>query len=198
MIDCSDTSFSFLPESSLFVTWPLLPPSYEQTSATPAASSSPDRPIRERNKISYRLNHWPIWIFVFFIAPGPMTFELFEHGFTAACCVAGGRPGRHGDRRAVRQAARRRAGALHHPLHRRPAEPALSPHLLHGGVERGDHVRRAQHRRPRLGDRHRRVAAAADVRGRVLSDRRDHLAARRAGQLPRVKRSTKGEGHERR
>jgi hypothetical protein len=27
------------------------------------------------------LNHWPIWIFVFFIAPGPMTFRLFEHGF---------------------------------------------------------------------------------------------------------------------
>jgi hypothetical protein len=27
------------------------------------------------------LNHWPIWIFVFFIAPGPLTFDLFEHGF---------------------------------------------------------------------------------------------------------------------
>lgn len=38
--------------------------------------------IRERNKVSYRLNHLPIWIFVFFIAPGPMTFRLFEHGFT--------------------------------------------------------------------------------------------------------------------
>ena len=32
--------------------------------------------------MSYRLNHLPIWIFVFFIAPGPMTFRLFEHGFT--------------------------------------------------------------------------------------------------------------------
>jgi len=32
--------------------------------------------------VSYRLNHLPIWIFVFFIAPGPMTFRLFEHGFT--------------------------------------------------------------------------------------------------------------------
>jgi hypothetical protein len=40
-----------------------------------------DRRIRERNKISYRFNHWPIWIFVFFIAPGPMTFQLFETGF---------------------------------------------------------------------------------------------------------------------
>ena len=39
------------------------------------------RKIRERNKLYYRFNHWPIWIFVFFIAPGPMTFTLFEHGF---------------------------------------------------------------------------------------------------------------------
>ena len=39
------------------------------------------RKIRERNKLYYRFNHWPIWIFVFFIAPGPMTFALFEHGF---------------------------------------------------------------------------------------------------------------------
>ncbi|HWK12228.1 MAG TPA: hypothetical protein VNR64_19360 [Vicinamibacterales bacterium] len=42
-----------------------------------------DRQFRARNKITYRLAHWPIWIFVFFIAPGPMTFSLFEHGFTA-------------------------------------------------------------------------------------------------------------------
>jgi hypothetical protein len=40
-----------------------------------------DRRIRERNKINYRLAHWPIWIFVFFIAPGPLTFDLFERGF---------------------------------------------------------------------------------------------------------------------
>jgi hypothetical protein len=40
-----------------------------------------ERKIRERNKLYYRFNHWPIWIFVFFIAPGPLTFNLFEHGF---------------------------------------------------------------------------------------------------------------------
>lgn len=40
-----------------------------------------ERRLRERNKISYRLAHWPIWIWVFFIAPGPLTFDLFEHGF---------------------------------------------------------------------------------------------------------------------
>lgn len=38
------------------------------------------RPIRERNKKMYRLAHWPIWIWVFFLAPGPLTFDLFEHG----------------------------------------------------------------------------------------------------------------------
>ena len=38
------------------------------------------RQIRHRNKLHYRLNHWPIWIFVFFIAPGPLTFDLFERG----------------------------------------------------------------------------------------------------------------------
>jgi hypothetical protein len=40
-----------------------------------------DRRIRHRNKLYYRFNHWPIWIFVFFIAPGPLTFDLFERGF---------------------------------------------------------------------------------------------------------------------
>jgi len=40
-----------------------------------------ERQIRHRNKLHYRLNHWPIWIFVFFIAPGPLTFDLIERGF---------------------------------------------------------------------------------------------------------------------
>jgi len=39
------------------------------------------RRIRTRNKVLYRLAHWPIWIWVFFISPGPSTFELFAHGF---------------------------------------------------------------------------------------------------------------------
>lgn len=38
------------------------------------------RKIRERNKPHYRLAHWPIWIWVFFLAPGPLTFDLFAHG----------------------------------------------------------------------------------------------------------------------
>lgn len=45
------------------------------------------RKIREYNKLYYRVNHWPIWIFVFFIAPGPLTFDLFERGFDARMAV---------------------------------------------------------------------------------------------------------------
>lgn len=41
------------------------------------------RKIRVRNKAYYRVLHWPIWIFVFFIAPGPLTFDLFATGFDA-------------------------------------------------------------------------------------------------------------------
>ena len=41
------------------------------------------RRLRTRNKLYYRVLHWPIWIFVFFIAPGPLTFDLFERGFDA-------------------------------------------------------------------------------------------------------------------
>jgi len=37
--------------------------------------------IRTFNKKIYRLSHWPIWIWVFFLAPGPLTFDLFAHGF---------------------------------------------------------------------------------------------------------------------
>jgi hypothetical protein len=39
-----------------------------------------DRKLRIRNKVYYRVNHWPIWITVFFLAPGPWTFDLFEKG----------------------------------------------------------------------------------------------------------------------
>lgn len=40
------------------------------------------RKMRERNTRLYRLAHWPIWIWVFFLAPGPLTFTLFASGFT--------------------------------------------------------------------------------------------------------------------
>ena len=61
-----------------------LPPSYEQNLGhARRIELAGDRRIRERNKITYRLAHWPIWIWVFFIAPGPLTFDLFERGFDA-------------------------------------------------------------------------------------------------------------------
>jgi hypothetical protein len=61
----------------------IIPPSYEQAHGhARLIERASDRRIRERNKIRYRFAHWPIWIFVFFIAPGPMTFALFEHGAT--------------------------------------------------------------------------------------------------------------------
>jgi hypothetical protein len=46
-----------------------------------------ERKIRHRNKLYYRVNHWPIWIFVFFIAPGPWTFVLFETGFNSTLAL---------------------------------------------------------------------------------------------------------------
>jgi hypothetical protein len=42
------------------------------------------RKIRTRNKRYYRVLHWPIWIWVFFLTPGPLTFSLFAHGFSWA------------------------------------------------------------------------------------------------------------------
>ena len=64
------------------LSWPLLPPSYErQHGHAERIEFASDRRIRARNKISYRLAHWPLWIFVFLIAPGPLTFDLFERGF---------------------------------------------------------------------------------------------------------------------
>ena len=40
-----------------------------------------ERKLRARNKTYYRFNHWPIWITVFFLVPGPLTFDLIERGF---------------------------------------------------------------------------------------------------------------------
>jgi hypothetical protein len=59
----------------------LLPPSYRQRHGQAVrVELSADRQIRRRNKVSYRLAHWPIWIWVFFIFPGPLTADLFAHG----------------------------------------------------------------------------------------------------------------------
>ena len=39
---------------------------------------------RERNKNYYRVLHLPIWIWVFFILPGHLTYELYLHGPSSA------------------------------------------------------------------------------------------------------------------
>lgn len=46
-----------------------------------------DRKLRTRNKRMYRVAHWPIWIAVFFLAPGPWTFDLFAYGISGRQAV---------------------------------------------------------------------------------------------------------------
>ena len=112
---------------------PILPPSYEQTLGhAERVELATDRRIRQWNKVSYRLNHWPIWIWVFFIAPGPLTFDLFEHGFDrrlvlwlGAVVVGTGIAGLRGRLPGVEPRP------VHHPVHRGQAEPPLPPRLLH-------------------------------------------------------------------
>ena len=61
----------------------ILPPSYNYRDGhAERVELARDRVLRARNKISYRVAHWPIWIWVFFIAPGPITFQLFAGGPT--------------------------------------------------------------------------------------------------------------------
>ena len=157
------------------------------------------RKIRTRNKLYYRFNHWPIWIFVFFIAPGPLTFDLFERGFDArmmawlgAVLVGTGIAGYRG---------------------RLP------------GVEPAPYIIRFTEDRPN--PLYRRVCytfawsaaitfAVLNITGLVIAIVTGHWYLKQiyrfayfpiagsiwllgfAGKLPRVKPSTKGEGHERR
>ena len=96
------------------------------------------RKIRERNKLYYRFNHWPIWIFVFFIAPGPLTFDLFERGFDTrmalwlgAVLIGTGIAGLRGALPGVEPKP-----YIIRFTEDRP-ESALPPRLLHVRVERG-------------------------------------------------------------
>ena len=157
------------------------------------------RTIRHRNKLHYRFNHWPIWIFVFFIAPGPLTFDLFESGFDrrmvlwlgavlAATGIAGLRgrlPGCEPAPYIIRFTEDRP-----NPLYRRVcyttawgevvAFAVLNVAGLAWAVYSGDWRLRQMYE-----------AAYFPIAGTVWL-----LGA--FGLLPRVKRSTQGEGHERR
>ena len=158
-----------------------------------------ERTIRERNKFYYRFNHWPIWIFVFFIAPGPLTFDLFEHGFDArmalwlgAVLVGTGIAGLRGRLPGVEPKPYiiRFTEDRPNPLYRRVCYTfawsevitfaALNVTGLIVAIVTGQWYLKQMYR-----------AAYFPLAGSIWA-----LGA--LGLLPRVKASTKGEGHERR
>ena len=157
------------------------------------------RRLRTRNKLYYRVLHWPIWGFVFFIAPGPLTFDLFERGFDARMAAW-----------LVVVLAGTGIAGLRGQL---------------PGVEPRPYIIRFTEDRPN--PFYRRVCytlawseavtfAALNIAGLVVAVASGHWYLKEMyqaayfpiagafwllgalGQLPRVKRSTKGEGHERR
>ena len=158
-----------------------------------------ERRIRHRNKLYYRVNHWPIWILVFFIAPGPLTFDLFEHGFDSrmllwlgVVLVATGTAGVRGRLPGCEPAPYiiRFTEDRPNPLYRRVcytmawgeviAFAALNIAGLAYAVFTGEWRLKQMYE-----------SAYFPIAGTFWL-----LGA--AGLLPRVKRSTKGEGHERR
>ena len=159
-----------------------------------------ERKIRHRNKLYYRFNHWPIWIFVFFIAPGPLTFDLFERGFDArlllwlgVVLVGTGIAGLRGRLPGCepRPYIIRFTEDRPNPLYRRVCYTTAWGEVVAFAV--------LNIAGPGLRGGDRRMAPEADVRGRVFSDRRHDVAARRVRAVCRASSaSTKGEGHERR
>jgi hypothetical protein len=157
------------------------------------------RTIRHRNKLHYRFSHWPIWIIVFFIAPGPLTFDFFERGFdgriaiwlgivlagTGIAGLRGRLPGCEPQPYIIRFTEDRP-----NPLYRRVcyttawgevvAFAALNIAGLAYAVATGEWRLKQMYE-----------TAYFPIAGTVWA-----LGA--FGLLPRVKRSTKGEGHERR
>jgi len=178
----------------------ILPPSYERTHGhARRIELASDRPIRERNKLSYRFAHWPIWIFVFFIAPGPMTFALFEHGFgtrmwiwLAVILIGTGAAGMLGQLPGVepRPYIIRFTEDRPNPLYRRVCYTlAWSEAVAFAVLNIAGLVYAIMTGHWRLRQMYQ--AAYFPLAGSIWI-----LGA--IGQLPRVKRSTKGEGHERR
>ena len=158
-----------------------------------------ERKIRHFNKLHYRFSHWPIWIWVFFIAPGPLTVDLFENGFDrrmaawlGAVLLATGIAGLRGRLPGVepRPYIIRFTEDKPNPLYRRVCYTiAWSAVLTFAGLNitglivamltGGWYLREMYD------------VAYFPIAGVIWT-----LGA--FGQLPRVKRSTKGEGHERR
>jgi hypothetical protein len=157
------------------------------------------RKIRERNKPYYRLAHWPIWIFVFFLAPGPLTFRLFAYGFDrwmalwlGAVLIATGIAGWRGRLPGVepRPYIIRFTEDKPNPLYRRIcytfAWSAVVTYAVLNAAGLLDAILTGRWQLRQIYE-----AAYFPLAGGILL-----LGA--AGLLPRVRPSTKGEGHERR
>ncbi len=178
----------------------ILPPSYEEAHGhARRVERASDRRIREHNKASYRLAHWPIWIFVFFIAPGPMTFTLFEHGFgrrmwawLATVVIGTGIAGLFGRLPGVepRPYIIRFTEDRPNPLYRRVCYTIAWSEAIAFAVLNIAGLGYA------MATGLWRLRQMYEVAYFPLAGSIWLLGA--IGQLPRVKRSTKGEGHERR
>ena len=160
---------------------------------------SEERKFRVRNKLYYRFSHWPIWIFVFFILPGPLTADLFENGFdrriavwlavvlvgTGIALLRGRLPGCEPKPYIIRFTE-----DLPNPLYRRFCYTVAWSAVITFGVFNTTGllvavVTGAWSLRQMYDVAYFPLAGAVCLLGLL-------------GQLPRVKTSTKGEGHERR
>jgi hypothetical protein len=178
----------------------LVPPAYDEPLGhARLVERASDRQIRHRNKLHYRLNHWPIWIWVFFIAPGPLTVDLFAHGFNGRMAawlgvvlVVTGIAGLFGRLPGVEPAPYiiRFTEDKPNPLYRRIcytfAWSAVVTFAVLNVAGLAWAVATGEWRLRQMYD-----AAYFPIAGAIWL-----LGA--AGLLPRVRRSTKGEGHERR
>ena len=158
-----------------------------------------ERRIRARNTALYRLAHWPIWVWVFFLAPGPLTFDLFAAGFDGrmaawlgAVVVGTGIAGLRGRLPGVepRPYIIRFTEDRPNPLYRRVCYTfAWSAVLSFGLLNLAGLVWASA-----TGEW--RMPAIYDAGYFPLAGGTWILGA--SGRLPRVKASTRGEGHERR
>lgn len=157
------------------------------------------RKIRARNKLYYRFNHWPIWIFVFFLIPGPLTFQLFAHGasretltWLAVVLIGTGIPGLLGNLPGVEPAPYiiRFTEDRPNPLYRRICYTvAWSELIAYTGINIAGLI-------GALVTGHWQLKQLYEVAYFPVVILVWILGA--LGQLPRVKASTKGEGDERR
>jgi hypothetical protein len=157
------------------------------------------RKLRERNKPTYRLAHWPIWIWVFFLAPGPLTFHLFAYGFNmqmavwlGVVLVGTGIAGLRGKLPGVepRPYIIRFTEDKPNPLYRRVCYTfAWSALITYAVLNAAGFVDALINGHWRLRQIYQAAYFPIAIAIWILGA---------AGKLPRVKPSTKGEGHERR